>query len=374
MKKSLVFWLGRSLSPWDHRTALETGIGGSEVAALRLTSALAARGYDVTVYADIRSPDSVTCNPRWLPFTDDSFPEKMLSCDLLVSSRCPSLGPGARDRWKSGKLKPTWLWMHDLHVGADWDNAIGQYFDRVICLTPFAKERFCQYYPRVESNKVCIIPNGIYPDYFNPADGTLPGDQHRRLGSVCEAPIFIWSSCPDRGLDRVLAMWRRIREEFPGSRLYVYGDFYGWVKRIGLYGTGDQQLFAQNLSQLLTHMRDDPGTKIRLFGKVGQRDLAACFRQAHVWFYPTSFEETSCITALEAQAAGTKIVCTAVGALPDTAPRATFLPPWNATKEWENTAIGALRKTLAEPVDSLLSSMALLPSWDHVAKLWEAII
>ena len=191
MAKTIVFWLGRSPTTWDHLTALDTGIGGSEVAALRLTSALADLGHKVIVYADILRPDAADCNPRWLPFTDDSFPEMMLSCDLLVSSRCPSLGIGARDRQKLGK--PTWLWMHDLHVGADWGNAIGQYFDRVICLSKFAKERFCQYYPKVEPQKVDIIPNGIYQALYKPEEGVRHGANMCAIG-------LDWSPCPSSGL------------------------------------------------------------------------------------------------------------------------------------------------------------------------------
>jgi hypothetical protein len=40
-------------------------------------------------------------------------------------------------------------------------------------------------------------------------------------------------------------------------------------------------------------------------GMVDQRTLAAAFASAGWWLYPTSFEETSCITAMKAQALGT---------------------------------------------------------------------
>jgi hypothetical protein len=41
-------------------------------------------------------------------------------------------------------------------------------------------------------------------------------------------------------------------------------------------------------------------------GMVDQRTLAAAFASAGWWLYPTSFEETSCITAMKAQALGTR--------------------------------------------------------------------
>jgi glycosyltransferase involved in cell wall biosynthesis len=366
MGKHIVFWLGRAHAPWDHQIALEQGIGGSELAALRLTSALAALGYRVTVYADIFNPDPEGFNPRWLPYQDDSFSEAMLACDLLVSSRCPSLGLGARGRQARGA--PTWLWMHDLHAGADWGNVLGECFDKVITLTAFAKERFCQYYPKVNRRKVDIIPNGVYPELFEPKVGELFGDQHERLRLGREPLTIIWSSCPDRGLDRVLGMWHKITAFLPGAELHVYGDVHAWSRRAGLYGSSDQQLFARMLTHKFDELLADQSSGVKFFGQVGQAELAKAFRLAHVWFYPTSFEETSCITALEAQAAGTKIVCTAVGALPFTAPYAHFLPDWQPTTSWEIETI----ETIEGAIKTDVHVVKHLSSWKHVARHWAA--
>ena len=57
-----------------------------------------------------------------------------------------------------------------------------------------------------------------------------------------------------------------------------------------------------------------------MHGRVNQQQLAEAMLGAGVWFYPTWFSETSCITAMEAQAAGLRIVCPPIAALAETAP------------------------------------------------------
>lgn len=369
MNKHIVFWLGRAPEPWDHQVAIEQGIGGSELAALRLTSELANLGHTVTVYADVLKPDAVTCNPRFLPYDDDSFSSALLTCDLLVSSRCPTLGLGASDRKKLGK--PTWLWMHDLHVGADWGNTIGNCFDKVICLSKFAKDRFCLYYPKVSPHLVDIIPNGITMELYEPAGESLRA-KHKRLQAGLEPLSVVWSSCPDRGLDRVLAVWPAIVKANPGAKLSVFGDFFNWARRCKHYGSEDQRAFAYRLTQRLYEVIEDPTLGVTYFGRAGQGMLANAFREAHLWLYPTSFEETSCITAMEAQAAYAKIVCTAVGALPETSPRARFLPAWSSRDSWNSQAVTMIMEVLKDDCEgSLELAREQLVSWKQVALIWD---
>lgn len=65
-------------------------------------------------------------------------------------------------------------------------------------------------------------------------------------------------------------------------------------------------------------VKSTPG--IVMHGRVNQRELAEAMLGASVWFYPTWFSETSCITAMEAQAAGLVPVCPTTAALHETVP------------------------------------------------------
>jgi protein O-GlcNAc transferase len=347
--RTVVFWLGRARETWGYRSALNTGIGGSELAMIRLADGLAEQGVRVTVYADISDPDTVPTNPRWRSIHDEYLSADTRYCDLLVSSRCPSFVDLERQK----KGFPTWLWMHDLHVGADWGNFIATNFNKVVCLSRFAKERFGQYYPKVQPRNVAIIPNGVSPALFRVRGFA---DQHD-----CSPLHLMWSSCPDRGLERVLDLLPALRELHSDTQLDVYGDLETWAAR----AVGEQKLLASRLSEKLKR----PGVVVH--GAAGQEPLAKAWQQTHLWLYPTSFEETSCITALEAQAAGAKIVCSAVGALPETAPGAHFLSPYEPTTAWQIETLNVIHRALGTTGKSELArARGRLSTWGDVTRAW----
>ena len=70
------------------------------------------------------------------------------------------------------------------------------------------------------------------------------------------------------------------------------------------------------MNRLKLALTKTPG--IVLHGRVNQAELAEAMLSASVWFYPTWFSETSCITAMEAQAAGLICVCPPIAALAET--------------------------------------------------------
>jgi glycosyltransferase involved in cell wall biosynthesis len=367
--KHIVLWLGPSLEPWEHKTALDKGIGGSELAAIRLAQGLAERGFRVTVYADISDPHMVSdVNPRWLDYHTAKWDKDIIPCDLLISSRCPSIGLAAKPRKAANR--PTWLWMHDLHVGADWGNHIGETFDQIVCLTRFASQRFLDYYPRVDPSKVIVIPNGTSPSLYKTTDYEF-GQQHRDLEAKTVPLTLLWSSAPDRGLDRVLDLWPYLLKMYPNAELRIFGNIFTWAERAEAYGKPEQISQARRLLARLRGGADG----VRIMGKVGQAVLGQSWIRSHLWLYPTSFEETSCITAMEAQMSGVKIACTPVGALPETAPLATFLPVWSPSSIWRDGALDAISKLLAdEDLDKLRDARDGQRCWLSVILQWRDAI
>ena len=367
MTEHIVFWLGPSMEPWNHRTAPDTGIGGSELAAIRLVQGLAQVGFRVTVYADITEPDcGEDVNPRWLNYRAVKWDRDIIPCDLLVSSRTPVIGPACKPRKLAGR--PTWLWMHDLHVGADWGNHIGEFFDKIVVLSIFAMQRFVAYYPRVEPSNIIIISNGIIPDLYKSSDHVF-GDQHRALLAKSVPLTLTWSSAPDRGLDRVLDLWPHLRKMYPNAELQVFGNIPAWAERATAYGSPDVVAQARQLMDKLRGLGSEEGVWFR--GKVGQAELGKAWMSTHLWLYPTSFEETSCITAMEAQAAGVKIACTPIGALPETVPYATMLSVWNPSSEWRDKTLAVVSKLVAdEDMCNLTAARDWQVSWSSVTLHW----
>lgn len=76
----------------------------------------------------------------------------------------------------------------------------------------------------------------------------------------------------------------------------------------------------------------------------------------------------NCITALEAQAAGCKIVATRCGALPETAPGAWFVEGPTRRPSYRGEFLAAVRAALCD--DSVVVRTPRL--WEDVAKEWDA--
>jgi glycosyltransferase involved in cell wall biosynthesis len=123
----------------------------------------------------------------------------------------------------------------------------------------------------------------------------------------------VFSSSPDRGLQPLLDMWPRIREQVPDATLHIFYGWENWEKVARMNGDRAQLAAIANLKHLASTL---PGVTLR--GRVSQEELAREFLSAGVWTYPTWFWETSCITAMEAQAAGLHIVTSHLAALVET--------------------------------------------------------
>src|ERR1700690_2131518 len=100
---NIVIWLGPAVETWDPLTALDTGIGGSETAAIHMSRELARLGHEVYVYADMaeRKTDVVPANlgdgvpwgnvVLWNPYREWKSAGSLDcgECDLFISSRQP---------------------------------------------------------------------------------------------------------------------------------------------------------------------------------------------------------------------------------------------------------------------------------------------
>lgn len=112
-----------------------------------------------------------------------------------------------------------------------------------------------------------------------------------------------------RGLECLLHMWPKIREQVPDATLDVY---YGWESWVAMQGEDD---FYTRMQAKFEEMEDQGVT---VHGRVSHTELAEAMKRIQVWAYPTEFEEIHCITALKAQEALCYPVTTNVGALKET--------------------------------------------------------
>ena len=398
----VVFWLGPAVETFDFATALGTGIGGSETAAIHLSRGLAALGHDVDVYADVASPAA------WSDFVSNSggasgtlraIPYRCwvprTPCDVFVSSRSAD----AR-RVLLPHCRAAWLWVHDLHCGPDWEDSIGSDYDRVLCLSAWAREAFLRFYPGLDGSRVLVTSNAVDPTLFEGSPGNKL-DKHLDY-ALGRAPLRVtYSSSPDRGLDKLLDLWPTIYETcFRASRqppedlrpedlrpeglrpeglrpdatrvcgprvcgpssTSTTGSRRGGVWRSS--GTTWRQ--SSRLGGLEERLRTTPG--VHYHGRAGQAEVARSYAQSQLWLYPTDFLEVSCITAMEAQAAGCKVVATRCGVLPETAPHAWFVDGKTSDPGYDARFLETVWAALADDMVACKTP----PSWSDVALQWDA--
>jgi glycosyltransferase involved in cell wall biosynthesis len=364
-------WTGHAFEPWGPSSIDEGGIGGSETAAVHVGFELANLGHEVMMFGEHQGkeerflPRSVASMPGSVEYVDFrhalAHPD-ILACDVFVSSRDKTVLRVKPD----AKVKV--LWIHDIHVGDDWENEVGL-FDRVYCLTKWHREFVMEHYPHVEPTQFHLTRNGIDPARFEP-NLTWKNLLSRKR------PRFVWSSSLDRGLDVMLDLWPEVRKMQPGATLHVYYGIENWRK---LNAENKQGLAVVDF--MMGRIEGLGSEGVVYHGRVGQAELARAHMDALCWAYPTAWMETSCITALEAQAAGAFPISSKLAALPETVREGILIPGRNKSATYKASFLSALRLVLDGFQRSLSGELpsevaeqnrawALEQTWAGVAQLW----
>ena len=148
------------------------------------------------------------------------------------------------------------------------------------------------------------------------------------------------------------------------SRVSYKGKYENWRKV-----AREDVLQSQSIDRLEHAARNTPG--VHYHGRVSQERLTQEFLTAGLWAYPTWFTETSCITAMEAQAAGLRCVCPDIAALAETVGERT----WTGDAVADVVAMMGPRKYAAfhQMIDDEYTSEAARRfSLDTLADSWEA--
>jgi len=121
---------------------------------------------------------------------------------------------------------------------------------------------------------------------------------------------LIYTSSPDRGLDIALFMWPEIKKAYPDATLDVYYGFDVFDKVA--INNPERQEWKRGVMLMLQQ------DGINYHGRVGKKELVEAEKRAGILFYPTYFEEISCINAISAQSHGCVPVTMSLAALKET--------------------------------------------------------
>jgi 2-polyprenyl-3-methyl-5-hydroxy-6-metoxy-1,4-benzoquinol methylase/glycosyltransferase involved in cell wall biosynthesis len=348
----IIFYVGHGVEPWNPDTATKNGIGGSETAVIEMARNLARMGHHIRVYGDCRQ--GLEGNFDGVQYLDSSK-YCNITCDVLITSRRPE----AVDVSHNVSRKVTFCWIHDIHCGGSLTHERALKIDRVLVLSDWHLQNVLGFYPYLHPSQMIKTRNGIDLKRF---------DKH-----ITRNPYrAVYSSSPDRGMEVACRIWPRVREKIPGAELHIFYGFQTWEA----CADEGQKILISSLKKLL---HDYESAGVTFHGRVPQGQLAEEYLKSGVWAYPTWFAETSCISAMEAHAAGLRMVTSPIAALNETVgSRGVMIPGDWLSLNYQNQFIDAVVAAMREQNESDRLKLQDYArdhfSWETLAREWDKMI
>lgn len=264
----------------------EVSLGGSETMVIKLAHLLSDQ-YQVYVFTNTKE-DLVYRNVYYIKLEKYNEFLNINPVKHLILSR---------DSTKTHQnAQKTHLWLHDLMNAGELKDS--NQYTNIITLSKFHQEYYENILKNMKPNhfkeyvsKIRIIPN-IVETPENKGKIKKPSS-HR----------FVYSSCPTRGLVKVLEDFIRIKETYTNAELFIYCDF-----------NNDYVKSRLDVNQLLTHIGSIKG--VYNVGRLPEALFLEECKKANYWYYPTDFLETFCITAVQMMNCAVIPLYRPVGSLP----------------------------------------------------------
>lgn len=282
---NILFYVGFSEVQWNYSYLKEHAIGGSEKAVAYLTKELALqintfknRKFTIYIVGDVKNEILPQLNITYLHLSQ--FP-KLINETPFHTVVC-SRYIGFLEMFKTCSFYKFYIWAHDtmlLPYGSNLsDNAIlekwSSYIDGCVCQTKWHANEYEKRYTSLK-DKTFIVNNGIDTLAF-------PSSSIKPL-FLKQTNKFIYTSRTERGLTRVLELWPQILLVMPDAELVI----------------STYTKFPLNKEEEEIKATIDKYDSIRHLGQLNTEQLYNEMYTAEYWLYPTSWPETSCITALE---------------------------------------------------------------------------
>lgn len=309
--EDIAIYVGENWRPWSPADLVTTGLNGTYTAAVRIAQGLARRGYATTIYGE--GEDAMYGDVRFRPWQefDPALRRTAVSC---FESPVPKL----LDRPLNARVRI--LASHQPTYLGTLTPARAAQIDYLTTVSGYHEYVMRRQYPFV-AHKVVRSRNGIDPERFTGP----PRPRRRRV---------LYTSLADRGLDALLEMWPRIRAQVPDAELA-----YSYARLPDDHDSVLQGLLGERLHQ--------PG--VVPLGTVPGHMYPDTLREAMVWAHPSWSErrnmpyiELSCVSGMEAQAAGLHVVASAYGGLPETVRCGDLVREPHRSREWEDRFVASI--------------------------------
>lgn len=323
-EREIAVWTGYTIGPWDPMDIVGRGLGGSETAAYRIAEMFAEMGHIVTLYGQFRQEGAVK----------DVILKDFRNFDPTIERRAVVAFRDSAMFDVDVNADTTVLWLEDVAGAEGLTPERAERVNYVCGVSEWHRRNILEVHPWLPPEKAVASRNGITHSFFE-------GEQPER------EPRLLYTSSPDRGLHIVLECWPEIKRRVPEATFrHTYGPWYDIVANV----RQDAKEYRARCRQMTEEYEG-----VKAVGPLGQRDLAMLMRSSLVWCAPShfmnysTFDETSCISAMEAQAAGCRIVCNDRGALSETVKTGLKIPGDPTTPEWREEFIDGIVAGLTDP-------------------------
>ena len=120
---------------------------------------------------------------------------------------------------------------------------------------------------------------------------------------------------------------------------------------------------------MINYNVQENGMNIYYYGWVNKQVLAEAWSTADIWFYPCTFMETFCLTALEAALTKTLVITNNLAALENTVGnRGVIIKGDPIETEWQEKALVKIKKYL-DPENKLLKNKLIESNFEWASKL-----
>jgi len=280
----VLIYTGYQKLPFNKKTWLELGAGGTEYSTIKLADYLFAEGYNVVVSGEVISD---VCDG--VVYTNIRELQENQHFDIVIATAYIHYIKVLESLNIS--YDKSFFWIHNeefypWYNGEVLENNGRNYLldnrlTSVIAVSEYQKKLLENTYPEIK-NKIIVIENAIDP--YDWQDIDVPKYKNK----------FIYTSAADRGLKELLEIWPRIKDMIPEATLWVATPPYGLEWYENYKGFYDGVHFVDNLSP---------------------KELYTQIKSSEYWVYPSKYIETFCITALEMMYGNVKIVSTDTGNL-----------------------------------------------------------
>jgi glycosyltransferase involved in cell wall biosynthesis len=355
-------------TPWDYTplTPDVSPLGGTQSAVCYLARQLAAAGFEVSLLNGAARPAAIAgvsvvplATVRAERVLADSQVAVLISTSHAVAKLKSLLAPGC----------PLVLWTQHAAdqpaIRALAQPEVSALVDRFVFVSQWQQAGYQRAFG-LAPERCQVLRNAV-----GPAFAGLFADGRGALAAKAWPPRLAYTSTPFRGLETLLEVFPAIRAAVPGVTLAVYSSMQVYQLPPGRDTADYGHLYRRAATT----------EGVEYVGSLPQPELARAMRTVDVLAYPNHFAETSCIAAMEALAAGCRVVTSDLAALGETtAGFAALVPVGGDRAEYGRQFVAAIVEVLAglagdpaaarEHLDRQLAFVESQCVWPRRAQQW----